>query len=209
LNLNDVGQTSLQESNAFKKISIKSKASSGKLFSLTSFIQAQESDVQNLNFSDNLFFKSSNYTITRQHSLVSASTLANNHKIGLDFSSFYKYLNINYQTLKNERTINASQNILFHREKIYSLVEDKMFMLLKQLSFKNSLGVQTLFRDFKNLTNRETSEKFGIEFFDPMVKEFNVSFLNSTLLDTALTKSQNLLSLTGINLKSGFERTSN
>jgi hypothetical protein len=166
-------------------------------------------EASNLNSSDNLFFKSANYNITRQHSLIPSATLAANHKIGLDSGSFHKFLNINYQVLRNEKKINAHQNLLFYHQNTYSLVEDKMSALLKQLSFKNSLKVQNFFKDFKNLTNRETFEKFGVEFFDPMVKEFNQSFLNTKLLDVDLLKSQNLLNLTGINLKSGFDRTSN
>jgi hypothetical protein len=209
LNLSEVGENALEESSAFKKLSTVSKSNSGKLFSPNFFNQSQILKVNTLSLSDNNFFKSSNYNITRQHNLLAPLSLSDNHRIGLDNTSFHRFLVYNSQMLKNEKGVDTHQGLLFFKQKFYSLVEDKMFSLVKQLSFKNSTKVQNLFRDFKNLTNRETVDKFGLNLFDPMLKEFNLLFLNSKLLDITLTKSQNLLNSTGINLRSSFERTPN
>jgi hypothetical protein len=109
LNFSEIGSNVLQETAAFKKTK-----SFFKFFTLNTFIKYSSFNVNykklsNLYFNELNFFNSQNFSLKRQHNLLSLSSKNNAHFTFLNLKSFKKLLTYNFET-RNELITTPKQN---------------------------------------------------------------------------------------------------
>lgn len=159
LNLNDSGVNKLQESNAFKKITLFSKTRFNDLFYLN-----YNKKFQNINFfflysSNNNYFDNYLYGLKRQHNYLSLNSLFNNNFNFIDNKSFNKILNFTY---KNDFTndkfsfFNKNNNYT-NNEFFFNNTSDVSFYFFKNFIFNNNfLKLININSDKKKINNSFT-----------------------------------------------------
>nr|ASY95718.1 Cox2 [Paraurostyla sp.] len=118
LNFNDVGSTSLHESNIFKRIKTFSKIFNSSLFFSNNNFFFKYKKFTNLYINDDFYSESSLYGIKRQQNFLSSKSLLPNQSTFLNNESIYKLfknnLNLNFKnTNKNIKTNLFNVNYFF------------------------------------------------------------------------------------------------
>ena len=93
LNFNDVGSSSVQEMNAFKKIRMFSKTYTSNLVFVPNNYSSKYKTISNLYINDSLFTDSYLYGLKRQHNFLSANSTFNNQSTFLNLNSVNKFVN--------------------------------------------------------------------------------------------------------------------
>lgn len=107
LDFNNLGSNTLKESMAFKKIKTISKTFNSNLVSNPSALNSKYKKLNDTYISDNSFLLSTNYGLTRQHTLLSNKASFSQTTFHLDQSSFNKFLE-NNQVKETYPTTNLS-----------------------------------------------------------------------------------------------------
>jgi len=117
LNFNDVGSSSVQEMNAFKKIRMFSKTYTSNLVFVPNNYSSKYKTISNLYINDSLFTDSYLYGLKRQHNFLSANSTFNNQSTFLNLNSVNKFVNFNFKNNINfEIKTNQSNNLNFFKK---------------------------------------------------------------------------------------------
>jgi len=107
LNFNNIGASTLQESNAFKKVRMFSKSFTTNLVHTPTTFTDKYVKLNSLYFNDNDYNSSFVYGLKRQHNLMSSSATTNTYSTFLDKNSMTKFLNYNLKTNSNVAETNT------------------------------------------------------------------------------------------------------
>jgi len=107
LNFNNIGASTLQESNAFKKVRMFSKSFTTNLVHTPTTFTDKYVKLNSLYFNDNDYNSSFVYGLKRQHNLMSSSATTNTYSTFLDKNSMIKFLNYNLKTNSNVAETNT------------------------------------------------------------------------------------------------------
>jgi hypothetical protein len=153
MNFDNIGQNSLKEASAFKKIRTMSKTYTTNLTIADTSASARFKKLHGLHRTDTSFFAATNYSFTRQHNLVSTKALGGSVKPFLDNTSFKKFLELNnFKQFDRMSTNNFNKNINFLETRADHNSNTSLFLNVAQSS--NQLLVpQNFLRDYSNLLN--------------------------------------------------------
>lgn len=223
LNFNDVGASSTQESNAFKRVRMFSKTFTSNLVFASNNFSNKYKIFSNLYINDNLFTDSYLYGLKRQHNFLSTNSILNNHATFLDLNSVKKIINFNFQNNYDSLRTNQIQFYNFFKKQNISSFDNKslrinyLFNMFFKSSNTQSLAKMSEYNKFISLIN-DNSDKKKLNY--PIVKLFNKRFkkanfynlvnLNKLNLtnDTVLIKKnnelENMLNNISINYKTAM-----
>lgn len=180
LNFNDIGSSSIQEANAFKKVRMFSKTHASNLvFAPNTFTQKYK-NLSSVFVNDNLFNDSYLYGLKRQHNFLSTKAAFNNQSTFFNLSSVNKIINFNFNSTTNVFSkTNTSQNLNFFRKlnnlkfETNSLRLNPLFNQYFNNTNLNSYGNIVFFNKFMSLIN-DNSDKKNVHY--PIYKLFNLKF---------------------------------
>ena len=200
MNFNDIGQNSLKEASAFKKIRTTSKTYTTNLVVADASTSSRFKKLHDLYKTDNSFLSSTNYSFLRQHNLLNTKALGGALKTGLDNSSFKKFLEFNnLQQLDKVGTGNFHKSINF----LENLPNQGINTSLTSSLLNDSgslLSPQKLFTQYTNLSATINNDSDKTLYHYPLRK-----LLNNSLFGT---KFSNLVDLKP-NLLPNFESAVN
>lgn len=186
-NFNDLGSSSIQEINAFKKIRMFSKTYTSNLNFVPNNFSSKYKLLSNLYLNDLNFSDSYLYGLKRQHNFLSASSLLNNQSTFLDLKSVNKIVNFNYKTNVIESTRNNTDSYSFLKKNNNSELSNdssRIYSIFNQLN--NSLNSSNYrLNKFLSYTNIISSlnDKTKNKILYPIYKIFNTKLDNSILLN--------------------------
>jgi len=195
MNFNNIGASTLQESNAFKKVRMFSKVYTTNLVHTPSTFTDKYVKLNSLYLNENDLNNSFNYGLKRQHNLTSSSATTNTFSTFLDKSSMDKFLSHNLQfntgnSITNDLTANF--NLLSKKHNLSSSITNtnKLNLLFQQNnSFNNTyLKIISLYPNINQEMNDDSDKK---TFHYPLRKLFNNKLSNNGLFnrDTLLNNS--------------------
>lgn len=177
LNFNDVGSSSIQEMNAFKKIRMFSKTYTSNLTFVPNNYSNKYKTLSSLYINDSIFTDSYLYGLKRQHNFLSTSALLNNQSTFLNLKSANKFINFNF---KNNYNINQTLNQQYENNMFkYNNYSNINISSLKVNNFLNKFNItdsssflnnSILYPSYLNLINNN-SDKFKSTY--PLYKLFN------------------------------------
>jgi len=177
LNFNDVGSSSIQEMNAFKKIRMFSKTYTSNLTFVPNNYSNKYKTLSSLYINDSIFTDSYLYGLKRQHNFLSTSALLNNQSTFLNLKSANKFINFNF---KNNYNINQTLNQQYENNMFkYNNYSNIDISSLKVNNFLNKFNItdsssflnnSILYPSYLNLINNN-SDKFKSTY--PLYKLFN------------------------------------
>lgn len=177
LNFNDVGSSSVQEMNAFKKIRMFSKTYTSNLVFVPNNYSSKYKTISNLYINDSLFTDSYLYGLKRQHNFLSANSTFNNQSTFLNLNSVNKFVNFNFKNNINfEIKTNQSNNLNFFKKNnnlsttSNSLRINNIFNKLHSDNNLNFFNNSLSFSNFISSIN-DNSDKPKLNY--PMYKLFN------------------------------------
>jgi len=177
LNFNDVGSSSVQEMNAFKKIRMFSKTYTSNLVFVPNNYSSKYKTISNLYINDSLFTDSYLYGLKRQHNFLSANSTFNNQSTFLNLNSVNKFVNFNFKNNINfEIKTNQSNNLNFFKKNnnlsttSNSLRINSIFNKLHSDNNLNFFNNSLSFSNFISSIN-DNSDKPKLNY--PMYKLFN------------------------------------
>ncbi len=183
VNFSDIGSSSIQEINAFKKIRMFSKTYTSNLSFIPNNYSQKFKFFSNLYLNDNSFMDSQAYGFKRQHNFLSTSSLLNNQSTFLNMNSLNKFINFNFKNSEFHKNSSSSYNQnFFKKNNNITLSNDSLHLsnLFKSLhsSYElNSLNKSLLYPNFISLIN-DDSDKKKLNF--PMYKLFNNKLGNNS-----------------------------
>jgi len=182
-NFNDLGSSSVQEINAFKKIRMFSKTYTSNLNFIPNNYSYKYKLFSNLYLNDLNFSDSQLYGLKRQHSYLSSSSLINNQSTFLNLNSISKIINFNYKTnvVKNNENDFSGYNYFKKNNNSHlnvdSLRIQSIFNNLNNFKLNNSI----IYPNTLSLFN-DDSDKKKITY--PIYKIFNNKFSKINLNNT-------------------------
>jgi hypothetical protein len=186
-NFNDLGSSSVQEINAFKKIRMFSKTYTSNLNFVPNNFSSKYKLLSNLYLNDLNFSDSYLYGLKRQHNFLSTSSLLNNQSTFLDLKSVNKIVNFNYKTNITENTRNNLDSYSFLKKNNNSVLSNdssRIYSIFNQLNnFDNSNNYRL--NKFFSYTNVISSlnDKTKNKILYPIYKIFNTKLDNAVLLN--------------------------
>jgi hypothetical protein len=203
MNFDNIGQNSLKEASAFKKIRTTSKTYTSNLTIADPSSTTRFKKLHGLYKTDNSFLTSTNYSFLRQHNLVSTKALGGSIKPALDNTSFKKFLELNsLGKFDKITTANFQKNINFLETKV---AHNPNTSLLTTMATEVStvLSPQTFFATYGNLANTINNDSDKTSHHYPLRKLLNTSLFGAKFLNLEILKSKTLLNLeTATNLTS-------
>ena len=179
-NFNDIGASSVQEVNAFKKIRMFSKTYSTSLSFLPNNFSNKYKALSNFFSNDLSFTDSYLYGSKRQHNFLSSSAILNNQSTFLNYNSLNKFINFN---IKNKSSLFSNSQpfqSLLHFQKPQNNSSNynaiRVENLLNPLSPKSSLNFfnnSSLYPSHLSALN-DNSDKAKSKL--PIYKLFNLKF---------------------------------
>jgi len=186
-NFNDLGSSSVQEINAFKKIRMFSKTYTSNLNFVPNNFSSKYKLLSNLYLNDLNFSDSYLYGLKRQHNFLSTSSLLNNQSTFLDLKSVNKIVNFNYKTNITENTRNNLDSYSFLKKNSNSVLSNdssRIYSIFNQLNnFDNSNNYRL--NKFFSYTNVISSlnDKTKNKILYPIYKVFNTKLDSSVILN--------------------------
>lgn len=195
MNFDNIGQNSLKEVSAFKKIRTTSKTYTTNLAVADAPSSARFKKLYALYKSDNSFLASTNYSFLRQHNLLSTKAVGGSVKPSLDNNSFKKFLEFNnLKQFDKVSTRNFQKNINFLES--ISLPNPNNSFTPNLLSTHNLLlSPQKLFTSYANLINNINNDSDKNLHHYPLRKLLNVSLFGSKFSNLLNLKPALLLNL--------------
>ena len=204
MNFDNIGQNSLKEALAFKKIRTVSKTYTNNLTTADSLTTNRFKKINELYANENSFLASNNYSFLRQHNLLNIKALGGAAKVSLDTISFNKFLEFNrLQQVNNLGTQDFQKNLSFLENTPKREINNSL--VLEPTSGKDLLVTpSTLLRWYTNLTEviNNDSDKASLNY--PARKLLNTSLYGSTLRDLDTLKQSEVLNLEGIGTLGNF-----
>jgi len=198
MNFGDVGQNTLKESVAFKKIHKMSKTYNSNLF-LTGVTR-----LNSLNYlydqttTDASFFKSQSFNFSREHNLLISKSSSSQQNLFLDKSSFDKFLSFNNLNSNKKTSSIPFSTSLLTEKKSYSLKNTTLNEVFKRLNFSNFLNQKDFFLSYKDLLLNNSKEGLSSR------KKLNISFFQTKPFSPSIQKLKNTEDTLGLNLSSVF-----
>jgi hypothetical protein len=165
-NFNDLGSSSVQEINAFKKIRMFSKTYTSNLNFIPNNFSSKYKLLSNLYLNDLNFSDSYLYGLKRQHNFLSSSSLINNQSTFLDLKSVNKVANFNY---KNNIFENNNTSL------------DQINYLKKNNNSNFSSDINRLQSIFKILNKSDTYRLDKLFFYSNIISSINDKTKNKIL----------------------------
>lgn len=176
INFNDIGSSTVQEINAFKKIRMFSKTYTSNLSFVPNNYSQKFKTISNLYLNDSSFVDSYSYGLKRQHNFLSSSSLLNNQSSFLNMSSLNKLTNLNFKNSEFHKSnsptyghdfLKKNNNVALSSN---SLRLNNLFNELHSQSSLNFFNKTLLYPNHLSTIN-DNSDKKKINF--PMYKLFN------------------------------------
>jgi hypothetical protein len=203
MNFDNIGQNSLKEASAFKKIRTTSKTYTTNLTIADPSSSTRFKKLHGLYKTDNSFLTSTNYSFLRQHNLVSTKALGGSIKPALDNKSFKKFLEFNgFDQFDKSSTANFQKNINFLETKL-SQNPNTSFLATAAKEGSTVLSPQTFLTNYGNLGNTINNDSDKTLHHYPLRK-----LLNSTLFGTKFLHLENLKSKVLPNFETATNLTS-
>jgi hypothetical protein len=191
LNFNDIGSSSIQEMNAFKKIRMFSKIYTSNLTFIPNNYSSKYKALSSLYINDSIFTDSYLYGLKRQHNFLSTNALLNNQSTFLNLKSANKFINFNFknnynidQTLNQQYENNTFKYNNYSNINASSLKINSFFNKFSSNDSSSFLNNSILYPSYLNLINNN-SDKFKsiypiYKLFNTRLKKHSFSF-NSNL----------------------------
>jgi len=142
MNFNDIGNSTVKDSSAFKKIQYFSKTNPQSLFTNVSDFNLKYKKLSNLYLNDTLPSNTSSYGTFRQHNYSSMASTTNNFNTLMDSSSFNKFMEYNLNSANSDTKSLLNQNMDVANRENTLLTNSNTLRLLditdKKLSQSNS-----------------------------------------------------------------------
>jgi hypothetical protein len=189
-NFNDLGSSSIQEINAFKKIRMFSKTYTSNLNFIPNNYSSKYKLFSNLYLNDLNFSDSHLYGLKRQHNYLSSSSLINNQSTFLNLNSVSKIINFNYKTNIIKNTENDFSGYNYFKKNnnshlnVDSLRIQSIFNKLNNFKLNNPI----IYPNTLSLFN-DDSDKKKITY--PINKIFNNKFSKVNLNNTTYLNKLN------------------
>lgn len=204
MNFDHIGQNSLKEALAFKKIRTVSKTYTNNLTTADNLTTSRFKKINELYTNENSFLASNNYSFLRQHNLLNVKALGSSAKVSLDAISFNKFLELN--RLQGIGTLGTQD---FHKNLSFLQNTPKQgrgnALVIGSVSNQDSLLTpNTLLQWYTNLTEviNHDSDKTSLSY--PARKLLNTSLYDTTLRDLNTLKQSEVLNLENINTLGNF-----
>jgi hypothetical protein len=192
MNFNDIGQNSLKEASAFKKIRTTSKTYTSNLVIADTPTLARFKKLHELYKTDTSFLASTNYSFSRQHNILNTKALGGALKTGLDNNSFKKFLEFNnLQQLDKVSTSNFDKSINFLENLPNQDVNNSLVSTLLN-NTDTLLSPQKLSTYYLNLSATINNDSDKALYHYPLRKLLNTS-LYGTRFSNLLNLKSNLL----------------
>jgi hypothetical protein len=183
-NFNDLGSSSIQEINAFKKIRMFSKTYTSNLNFIPNNFSSKYKLLSNLYINDLSFSDSYLYGLKRQHNFLSSSSLINNQSTFLDLKSVNKIANFNYKN-NTLNANNSSSNYFNYLKKNnnsdLSNDSSRIQFIFKQLNSSNETRLDKFFT-YSNIIS-SINDKTKNKLLYPIYKLFNSKLEKNTVLN--------------------------
>lgn len=203
MNFDNIGQNSLKEASAFKKIRTTSKTYTTNLVIADTASSTRFKKLHDLYKNDNSFLTATNYSFLRQHNLLNTKALAGVSKPGLDNSSFKKFLEFNsLHQFDKVTTRNFQKNINF-LESSSSQTSNTSLIPTLETTLNSLLSPQKLFNSYSNLADGVNNDSDKLIHHYPLRK-----LLNTSLFGPKFTNLVNLKSTLLLNLEAAGNLTS-
>jgi len=194
-NFNDLGSSSIQEINAFKKIRMFSKTYTSNLNHIPNNFSSKYKLLSNLYLNDLNFSDSYLYGLKRQHNFLSMSSILNNQATFMDLKSVNKIANFNYKNNIIKNTENDYSGLSYFKKannSNFSTESSRLQYILKQLNTFNETRFNKLISYSNILSSINDKTKNKINY--PIYKIFN----------SKLDKSNSLNNFSDLNLFNQF-----
>jgi hypothetical protein len=189
-NFDNIGQNTLKEASAFKKIRTVSKTYTTNLAIADPSTSTRFKKLHELYKSDNSFLASVNYSFLRQHNLLTTKALSGSVKPTLDHNSFIRFLEFNSLQAFNKVTPSTFyRNINFLENKPHQSVNN--LHLTNLLNTSELLAPRNLSTHYSTLTNAINGDSDKGLYHYPFRKLLNTS-LFGTQFSTLLPLKVNL-----------------
>lgn len=192
LNFQDIGSSSMQEVNAFKKVRMFSKTNSLNLIHNHDNFTFKYQNLSHLFINDNLFNDSYLYGLKRQHNLLSTKASFNNQSTFFNLNSAKKVINfnLNFSSIFDNKANSFNNSNYFQKANTLN-IEPNSSRIGNEFSkyfFNSNLNSYTNTVHFNKLTSiiNDNSDKKNIHY--PIFKLFNEKFKNK-LVKGDLNKS--------------------
>lgn len=170
MNFDNIGQNSLKEASAFKKIRTMSKTYTTNLTIADTSASARFKKLHGLHRTDTSFFTATNYSFNRQHNLVSTKALGGSVKPFLDNTSFKKFLELNsLKQFDRIGTNNFHKNINFLETQANQNSNTSLFLNLTQTT-NQLLSPQSFLKGYTNLLNTINNDSDKVSHNYPLRK---------------------------------------
>ena len=173
-NFNDLGSSSVQEINAFKKIRMFSKTYTSNLNFIPNNFSSKYKLLSNLYINDLSFSDSYLYGLKRQHNFLSSSSLINNQSTFLDLKSVNKIANFNYKNniIKSDSTsLTHTSYLKKNNNSGLSNDANRIQSIFKQLNNSNDYRLEKFF-SYSNIIS-SINDKTKNKILYPVYKLFN------------------------------------
>jgi hypothetical protein len=205
LNFNNIGASTLQESNAFKKVRMFSKTFTTNLVHTPTIFTDKYVKLNSLYFNDNDYSNSFVYGLKRQHNLMSSTATTNTYSTFLDKNSMTKFLDYN---LKTNSDLNSTNSFLNNVNVIQKETTDKsnitnlnVSQILNQNDLNTNNKTFTLLTLYPNVIKGINDDSDKTTFKYPLRKLFNDGINKSNLNNNDSIQNGNLFSnIRSINL---------
>ena len=198
LNFNNIGASTLQESNAFKKVRMFSKTFTTNLVHTPTIFTDKYVKLNSLYFNDNDYSNSFVYGLKRQHNLMSSTATTNTYSTFLDKNSMTKFLDYN---LKTNSDLNSTNSFLSNVNVIQKETTNKsnisnlnVSQILNQNDLNTNNKTFTLLTLYPNLIKGINDDSDKTTFKYPLRKLFNDGINKSNLNNIDSIQSGNLFS---------------
>lgn len=204
LNFQDIGSSSIQEANAFKKVRMFSKTNSLNLTHNHDNFTFKYQNLSHLYINDNLFNDSYLYGLKRQHNLLSTKASFNNQSTFFNTNSVQKIINfnLNFSSVFDNKINNFNNTNYF--KKINNLnIESNSSRINNEFSkyFSNSnlnsYNNVLYFNKIISMLN-DNSDKKNIHY--PIFKLFNKKFKNKLIKSDSINDTLSLNNSNDLNI---------
>jgi len=197
LNFNNIGASTLQESNAFKKVRMFSKSFTTNLVHTPTTFTDKYVKLNSLYFNDNDYNSSFVYGLKRQHNLMSSSATTNTYSTFLDKNSMTKFLNYNLKTNSNVAETNTflgNVNVLQKDNDTAATVNSlNVSQILNQNNQTTTNKTFKLLSLYPNLIKDINDDSDKTTFKYPLRKLFNDNINKNTRVNGDLLQDSNSL----------------
>jgi len=197
LNFNNIGASTLQESNAFKKVRMFSKSFTTNLVHTPTTFTDKYVKLNSLYFNDNDYNSSFVYGLKRQHNLMSSSATTNTYSTFLDKNSMTKFSNYNLKTNSNVAETNTflgNVNVLQKDNDTAATVNSlNVSQILNQNNQTTTNKTFKLLSLYPNLIKDINDDSDKTTFKYPLRKLFNDNINKNTRVNGDLLQDSNSL----------------